>query len=70
MTGQMGMLVDQFSSPSPGRSAILNKEVKVATDFMQRNLLLQQTFLANKVPDKQTFTVNEVHSCISGVVWL
>jgi hypothetical protein len=24
----------------------------------------------NKVPDKQTFTVNEVHKCIFGLAWL
>lgn len=46
-------------------------EMKVTMDFNKLlKVAVRADFPLNKVPDKQTFTVNEVHKCIFGLAWL
>jgi len=49
----------------------LRVETTVTTDFDKPlEVVVRAGCPVNKVPDKQTFTVNEVHKCIFGLAWL
>jgi hypothetical protein len=45
--------------------------MRVTMDFDKPlKVVVRADFPLNKVPDKQTFTVSEVHKCIFGLAWL
>jgi len=44
--------------------------MRVTMDFDRPLKDVRAYFPLNKMPDKQTFTVNEFHKCIFGLAWL